>query len=130
MHPAWTNDLYPSKADALKISNIIRNRGVLSAVAERDADDADRTAVEPFSALTAAADINFGAVFSVGTAYLFAVIHLFDWARVLLIKERCVVRAIAMDIAIWADILPYFFTWRRRFHVLHDRIFVRPVDGR
>lgn len=88
------------KADALKISNIIRNRGVLTAVAERDADNADRAAVEPFSSLTAAADINFGAVFPVGTTYLFMVIHLFDWARVLLIKERCVVRAIAMDIAI------------------------------
>ena len=29
-------------------------------MAERDADDADRTAVEPFSALTAAININFG----------------------------------------------------------------------
>lgn len=45
--------------------------GILSAVAERDADDADRTAVEAFPALTAAADINFGAVFSVGAANLF-----------------------------------------------------------
>ena len=69
-------------------------------MAERDADNADRAAVEPFSSLTAAADINFGAVFPVGTTYLFMVIHLFDWARVLLIKERCVVRAIAMDISI------------------------------
>ena len=69
-------------------------------MAERDADDADRTSVKAFSALTPAADINFGAVFSVGTAYLFMVLQLFDWARVLLIKERCVIRAIAMDIAI------------------------------
>ena len=45
--------------------------GVLAAVAERDADDADRTAVEPFATLTAAADVDFGAVFSIGAADLF-----------------------------------------------------------
>ena len=69
-------------------------------MAESDADDADRTAVELFPTLTAAADVDFGAVFSVGTSYLFAVIQLFDRPRVLLIKERRVICAIAMDIAI------------------------------
>lgn len=47
--------------------NIIRNRGVLAAVAESDADDADRAAVEPFSSLAAAADVYLGAVSAVGT---------------------------------------------------------------
>ena len=69
-------------------------------MAERDADDADRTAVKAFSALTPAADINFGAVFSVGTSYLFAIIQLFDRPRVLPVNAGRVVRAIAMDIAI------------------------------
>ena len=114
----------------LKITNIIRNRGVLSAVAERDADDADRTAVKAFSALTPAADVDFGAVFSVGTSYLFAVIQLLDWPRVLLINKRRVVRTIAVNVAVGADILPHFFARRRGFHALHNLIFLRSDDGR
>ena len=78
MYPAWTNELYLNIAAALKITNIIRNRGVLTAVAERDADDADRTAVEPFSALTAAININFGTVFAIGAAYLIVITQLLD----------------------------------------------------
>ena len=88
------------RATFLKITNIIRNRGVLAAVAESDADDADRTSVKAFSALTAAAEINFGAVSAVRTTYLFMIIQLLNRPRVLLINKRCVVRAIAMDIAI------------------------------
>lgn len=113
-----------------EISNIIGDRGVLAAVAERDADDADRTAVKAFSSLTAAANIDFRTVFPVGTAYLFMIIQLLDWARILLINKRRVVRTIAVNVAVGADILPHFFTWRRRFHALHNLIFVRPNDGR
>lgn len=80
--------------------NIIRNRGVLAAVAESDADDADRAAVEPFSSLAAAADVYLGAVSAVGTAYLFAVIQLLDWPHVLLINKRRVIRTIAVNVAI------------------------------
>ena len=47
-------------------------------MAERDADDADRTAVEPFSALTAAININFGTVFAIGAAYLIVITQLLD----------------------------------------------------
>ena len=130
MYPAWTNELYLNIAAALKITNIIRNRGVLAAVAERDADDADRTAIELFPTLTAAADVDLGAVFPVGAANLFMVIHLFDWARVLLINKRRVVRTIAVNVAVGADILPHFCVRRRGFHAPHDRIFVRSNDGR
>ena len=130
MHPAWTNELYPNKAAALKITNIIGNRGVLSAVAERDTDDADCTAVKLFPSLTAAADVDLGAVFPVGTSYFFAVIQLFNRPRVLPVNAGRVVRAITMDVAVCADILPHFFARRRGFHALHDRIFVRPDDGR
>ena len=47
-------------------------------MAERDADDADRTAVEPFSALTAAININFGTEFAIGAAYLIVITQLLD----------------------------------------------------
>ena len=45
---------------------------------ERDADDADRAAVELFPALAAAADVHLGAVFSVGAANLFMITQLLD----------------------------------------------------
>ena len=115
---------------ALKITNIIGDRGVLAAVAERDADDADRTAVELFPALAAAADVHLGAVFSVGAANLFAVIQLFDRPRVLPVNAGRVVRTIAVNVAVGADILPHFFVRRRGFHALHNLIFLRSDDGR
>ena len=70
---------------------MIRNRGVLSAVAERDADDADCTAVEPFSALTATANVDLGAVFSVRTADFVVKIQRFHRSGALLIQKSCII---------------------------------------
>lgn len=47
-------------------------------MAERDADDADRTAVEPFPALAAAANVDFRTVFAIGTANLLMITQLLD----------------------------------------------------